>query len=390
MRKAGVGEAGNKYLRENYGIRIYRDGFRVLPYGDRDDDWLGLDARRVQNPTQRIGRNRILGWVEISRQENPDLNDKTNREGLIEEGKAFADLRDLCISALSLLEDYRYPLRPEARKPRETGSNVSLVLYDLQKQLSGEPLKLARALQKDYESEVDEWHEQVDTLTDLAGIGVTLEKVTHEFDKAINIAKKNQDALLLHLEKPEISKPYVIKIAKSTSDAINVAERQLQLISPLYFPERGKKELLSLQEIADSTQFVFADRMRELNVHYEVKLAGKEGLTLKANRGDLLEVFVNLLDNSLYWLEASSTSDPKIVVKIDAQQRRIIFADNGPGVSPKAILNLFKPFFTTKPRGRGLGLFICKDVLTELDANIEYLEKNQILPGANFLISFEA
>ena len=48
-------------LRDHSGISIYRDGFRVLPYGESDNDWLRLDRRRVNNPTMRLSNNQVLG-----------------------------------------------------------------------------------------------------------------------------------------------------------------------------------------------------------------------------------------------------------------------------------------------------------------------------------------
>jgi hypothetical protein len=72
------------------GINIYRDGFRVLPYGEPRNDWLRLDLRRVQNPTLRLSNNQIVGYVLISADDNPLLRDQSNREGLIE-GPATGD-----------------------------------------------------------------------------------------------------------------------------------------------------------------------------------------------------------------------------------------------------------------------------------------------------------
>lgn len=80
------------FVRNNQGIRIYRDKFRVKPYGDPsgEGDWLNLALRRVQNPQGvsqlgwKIGYNQIVGAVFISRISNPELNDQTNREGLTE------------------------------------------------------------------------------------------------------------------------------------------------------------------------------------------------------------------------------------------------------------------------------------------------------------------
>jgi hypothetical protein len=75
------------------GINIYRDGFRVFPYGEPRNDWLRLDLRRVQNPTMRLSNNQIMGYVLISADRNPQLRDQSNREGLIE-GPALDDLHE--------------------------------------------------------------------------------------------------------------------------------------------------------------------------------------------------------------------------------------------------------------------------------------------------------
>ena len=57
------------YLDETGGVRVYRDGIRVYNYGERGDDWLGLDLRRVNVPTRRISNNIILGAIHLSLKE---------------------------------------------------------------------------------------------------------------------------------------------------------------------------------------------------------------------------------------------------------------------------------------------------------------------------------
>lgn len=69
-------------IRPNGGVRVYRDNFRVWPYGEEDDDWLGLDLRRVNQPGSTISRNQIIGFVNITSKNNPHLIDQSNREGL--------------------------------------------------------------------------------------------------------------------------------------------------------------------------------------------------------------------------------------------------------------------------------------------------------------------
>ncbi len=49
----------------NNGVGIYRNGFRIRPYGDLKNDWLSLDKLRVQNPSRNIGNNQVIGYVFI-------------------------------------------------------------------------------------------------------------------------------------------------------------------------------------------------------------------------------------------------------------------------------------------------------------------------------------
>ena len=66
------------------GLMLYRDGFRVLPYGNADDDWLDLDKKALASQGYKVNRQQLVGHVDISSIENPALNDQSNREGLRE------------------------------------------------------------------------------------------------------------------------------------------------------------------------------------------------------------------------------------------------------------------------------------------------------------------
>jgi len=78
------------------GVRVYRDGMRVLPYGEPDNDWLGLDLeyRSRSRTLVPIGNRNVFGQVLLSREANPELEDRASREGFIE-NVAYAQLREL-------------------------------------------------------------------------------------------------------------------------------------------------------------------------------------------------------------------------------------------------------------------------------------------------------
>lgn len=98
------------WLREWAGVSIYRDGFRVLPYGEPQDDWLGLDQRRVNNPSEHLSNNQVIGFVDIGRDSNPELRDQTNREGLIQ-NDAMDALRSFALEIVRRMELSRLSAR---------------------------------------------------------------------------------------------------------------------------------------------------------------------------------------------------------------------------------------------------------------------------------------
>ena len=93
------------------GVSVYRDGFRVLPYGEIKNDWLRLDLRRVNNPTRRLSNNQVIGYISINLDNNPQLVDQSNREGIVE-SSAFNDLKESITFILNELENKRYNERP--------------------------------------------------------------------------------------------------------------------------------------------------------------------------------------------------------------------------------------------------------------------------------------
>ncbi len=93
-------ESGSKYYLDKkdrsrvkeHRIYLYRDEIRVMPYGDTEDDWLQIDMMRGTIRTSHfLSNDQVVGCIYITQKENPQLKDKTNREGLVEEGKALDD-----------------------------------------------------------------------------------------------------------------------------------------------------------------------------------------------------------------------------------------------------------------------------------------------------------
>lgn len=73
-------------------VYLYRDNIRVFPYGSIKDDWLQVDTiRGTQKASAMFSNDQLVGYVYITYAGNPNLKDKTNREGLMEVGNAYLD-----------------------------------------------------------------------------------------------------------------------------------------------------------------------------------------------------------------------------------------------------------------------------------------------------------
>ncbi len=104
------------------GVSIFRDKLRVLPYGEPGNDWLDLDKERINNPSERIGNQQIIGFVEVFQEETPGLRDKTNREGLIDNA-AFCDLRALVRASINVFTSQWLQDRQKMEKRPKAGSH---------------------------------------------------------------------------------------------------------------------------------------------------------------------------------------------------------------------------------------------------------------------------
>lgn len=114
-----------------------------------------------------------------------------------------------------------------------------------------------------------------------------------------------------------------------------------------------------------------------------------EDFSVECTDAVLMQSFINLLDNSIYWLKSTKgIKTPRIMVTIEAAKKRVVFSDNGPGITPENAPYIFDPFFSTKQDGRGLGLYIAKQLLGRYGYSIRLVQDAR-KAGATFELSFQ-
>jgi hypothetical protein len=153
--------------------------------------------------------------------------------------------------------------------------------------------------------------------------------------------------------------------------------------------KRGRPSQLYLEEIIRDAFAVFSGEIERLGV--KITLPRTQTL-VRVDPAELQEVIINLIQNSLYWLEQVSESKREIAVKIERktpEHLEILFSDSGPGVPTENRETIFEPYFSTKPEGVGLGLSIVGEIVTDYyGGSLQLLDRGP-LKGANFLMTLK-
>lgn len=378
------------------GINIYRDGFRVLPYGEARNDWLRLDLRRVQNPTLRLSNNQIVGYVLISADKNPELRDQSNREGLIE-GPALSDLRKLVLMALTELEVRRYAVRrPHGKKEERlrglfAGFDLGPVRDFVKKQHPDdtELLTLLEQRERNLEEGVEAIQQVLSRYQRLATLGQLIDVVLHDGRAPLSKIGNEADLGLRDIERSGVKNRFGLRLGQRLSNIkLQVASLAsvFRKIEPFGGRKRGRPTKVRLETVIADAISVLEGEIAEIGAQISLP---KGETVVTADSAELQEVIINLLMNSLYWLRQVPKGEREVAVRVRRRgpsEVDIIFSDSGPGVDPEFRDRIFEPYFSTKSDGVGLGLTIAGDIVKEYyDGELELIEGGP-LHGATFRI----
>lgn len=352
------------YLDANGGVRVYRDGIRIYDYGEPENDWLELDARRVNLPAQRISNRLVVGAVHLDSRTSIGLVEKTNREGFVE-SPSYQLFRGAVQSAIQhiVLERNRdkTSLRSIAKHPRDASEPVSSALRSLRERIQqleyeGDLMPLVERAEREYESFRD-------ILLVTAGAGLTMTIVVHEVEKAVKELNRalDRDAGRERLMELGLHLAEVI-------DALGFVARK---------SEQREESASKLVEVSLRTiEYRFA--------YHDIKIRNAferdNDFVLSGQRRLIVGALLNIFDNSIHWLNSSAPIVKQIYIgpSFDlGSQGAIVIADNGPGLLDPPDL-LTQPFMTRKKDGMGLGLYISSQIMRAHGGKL-------IFPGVNEL-----
>ena len=354
-----------EYLTENGGIRVFRDNMRILDYGEKGNDWLNLDSKRVNNPAVTLSNNIILGAVSLKRESSKGLIEKANREGFIS-NQAY-------ILFEKIIEKYLFEFTRERNidkdKLREslkennknlidliTEINTSVNNLEIDKKIKSELSKKLRQVKKEYKF-ITETYVKTSSATSSYAI------VIHEMEKIV------KELTLISWNSEEIN-----RIDNLTHRLRDVIEGYTSIL------RNRRKATYSVEEVIDDALFNLEFRLDAHKIKMNMPYKGKDYMVV-CDKGLIISAIMNIIDNSIYWTHRSKKQEKRIFIDVhlnnDSDRVEVIIADNGLGFQGQPE-DLIRPFVSNKPEGLGLGLNIVNEIMNSQKGQLLFPDNGEI------------
>lgn len=388
------------------GIKLYRDNFRVRPYGEKDSssyDWLLLGNRRAKSPAAishtsgkwRVSADQISGVINISRM-NVNLPDQANRQGIVET-KEFKLLKEILIEIISKFEEDRQyvgrKLNELYYKENETEQTQEEVREKAKKQ---EENKKEKNDKEDYKVDAGKVHkafeekdEQIRDLQDenrmlrnLATTGIVVNQYIHETKESVNNVGTN-----IMVVKELLTEDRDIENAiKKINDAQKYVETMNSWYDVTLGSIRRDKRTMKFNDINSliSTQMNLWKKVLERQ-NIDIIYNGKDIPDIKCFPFEIESIISNLIANSVYAFKGINNKKINITLLEFADGIKIEYSDTGCGLIPeykKQPDKILEALETSKRNrigekiGTGMGMWIIAGIVKSYDGKID-LSKNK-------------
>ena len=400
--------------REQGGVRIYLDGFRVFPYGDPEDDWLQLNEKRARRTERLIestkevlemekpipGRpwlltpsyNQLFGAIQISRLKHPQIETNISRERLIE-NVAFDQLRRFVQLGIywMTLQYARATTEERAKRrqkePPSVPEVIDLAINEVQTSpgLSNETrhdiIEMLTHAKERAQIEAEEHMSERSMLRVLSSTGTTISIINHQLRAVLDGIRA------IHVELSNL-RPYISSEAQSKFGLIldqiqewhRTAGQQVAPLQVLLGKEtRIRRRRPPLREIVDKVTIPLSQYMTDYGITFsnEVPPNLKTPLIFEA---EFYAVLLHVFTNALKSVREQSTRKIAVRANREKEQVRIFMLDTGRGIKKDRWEKVFNPFETdSKPDpilgiGTGLGLKIVRDILETYGGTARFID----------------
>lgn len=389
-----------KMIESWVGVMLFRDGYRVLPYGDEGDDWLGLNRKALASSGYKLNTKQFIGRVAIGRLSNPYLLDQTNRQGLQDRPEKMLLVKCLQSVITNRIAWVLDEGKAGDKAERLTGFDVTRTnnaVKDLEKRASqavrkisqnySGPEQVLQQVRDSFAELKDAYSRAVDKLgvvenerermTHLAGIGLTVELVAHELARVTEFTQKTLN---------DVPKKQISEELRSVFDVLGTQlksiQKRLAILEPLSVSARQRRSVKNLNEILDFVLVAHESQFKRHSISLDVTRKLKD-VKVFVVEGLVVQIIENLISNSVYWLKAYAQEHesfkPEITILVSNNPPSITYRDNGPGIPVARREVVFQPFFSTKGTSErhGLGLYIARDCAEMMGGSLSLIEDSQ-------------
>ena len=389
------------------GILLFRDGFRVFPYGEDEDDWLELDRRALGRSGYALNKTQFIGRVNLTRVGNSQLVDQTNREGLRVTPEQQLLLRVIRFAIQDRLGDFMREVEREYKEQKVDLSDSKSRVSEMEKRARRAIRQLRKMTPKDGQETIDELQQTLLEFSDvaaqarrridevekesrqmveMAGVGLMVEVVAHELARASENALKALD----RLQGREVPDALRAHLATLKAEMKSISKR-VRILDPMSVAGRQRQEAFAIDGLLRDTIEAHEAQFERHGVTVRLEVP-KRPMMVRAVKGMIVQILENLISNSLYWIEIRSERDlqyrPEILITLEGDPPTITFEDNGRGIAPTNRDKVFRPFFSLKEpkKRRGLGLYIARDAAEHHGGTLEL--SDQVNPETGRLHRF--
>lgn len=216
----------------------------------------------------------------------------------------------------------------------------------------------------------------------LGSIGAITASVAHELNQPVAAIRTFAENGVKFLKRGNTA-----QTSNNLESIVSLTDRIGSISTELRrYARRGSHAITSvdIKDVFDGITLLMGEQLRAAGIQLKIQRDLASLPPVKAGRVRLEQVIVNLLQNARDALQNHPDPIVKINTKSTSDSVEIIIADNGPGIDPSILKDIFTPFVTTKPHGMGMGLGIAKDIMTDFEGTIEPISTQ--LGGAAFLL----
>jgi len=196
----------------------------------------------------------------------------------------------------------------------------------------------------------------------MAAMGEMIGVISHQLKQPLTILSLCCDDVKLHNEHFEIDDEFIDSFTKQTNQQIRYMTDTIDRFREFFNPDKIKESFLLKDAIEDSIKLL--DKLLiQSNTVIEIDVGEEEFFGIK---DELTQVLINLISNSQDAFDENRIECKKIIIKSKCEENNIILSvqDNAGGISKNIIDNIFNPYFTTKQKGTGTGLFMVNLIIT--------------------------